>query len=128
MLTSPDKQASNGTLAWPSEGVRRIPYAVYSDPEVYEQEQRRIFRGPIWHFLGLEAQIPEPGCFITVQLGNTPVIMVRDRDGEVRAMINRCSHKGTPLAIVPFGKVCDRVGSSFTTVMAPPAWVGVRFS
>jgi phenylpropionate dioxygenase-like ring-hydroxylating dioxygenase large terminal subunit len=107
MLTSPDKQvgASNGALAWPSEGVRRIPYVVYSDPEVYEQEQRRIFRGSIWHFLGLEAQIPEPGCFITVQLGNTPVIMVRDRDGEVRAMINRCSHKGTPLAILPFGKV-----------------------
>ncbi len=107
MLTSPDKQigTSNRVLSWPREGVRRIPYAVYSEPEVYEQEQQRIFRGPIWHFLGLEAQVPEPGCFITVQFGNTPVIMVRDRDGDVRAMINRCSHKGTPLAIVPSGKV-----------------------
>jgi anthranilate 1,2-dioxygenase large subunit/terephthalate 1,2-dioxygenase oxygenase component alpha subunit len=107
MLTSPDKQIgnSNRVLSWPREGVRRIPYAVYSDPEVYEQEQQRIFRGPIWHFLGLEAQVPEPGCFITVQFGDTPVIMVRDRDGDVRAMINRCSHKGTPLAIVPSGKV-----------------------
>jgi anthranilate 1,2-dioxygenase large subunit/terephthalate 1,2-dioxygenase oxygenase component alpha subunit len=107
MLTSPDNQigTSNRVLSWPREGVRRIPYAVYSEPEVYEQEQQRIFRGPIWHFLGLEAQVPEPGCFITVQFGNTPVIMVRDRDGDVRAMINRCSHKGTPLAIVPSGKV-----------------------
>jgi phenylpropionate dioxygenase-like ring-hydroxylating dioxygenase large terminal subunit len=107
MLTHPDRafDDSRRILSWPSEGVRRVPFAVYSDPDIYEEEQRRIFRGPIWHFLGLEAQIPEAGRFITVQLGNTPVIMLRDRHSEVRALVNRCSHKGTPLAIVPSGKV-----------------------
>ena len=103
MLTSPDKQigTSNRVLSWPREGVRRIPYAVYSDPEVYEQEQRCIFRGPIWHFLGLEAQVPEPGCFITVQFGNTPVIMVRDRDGDVRANAarDRSVRQGRPVHV-----------------------------
>jgi phenylpropionate dioxygenase-like ring-hydroxylating dioxygenase large terminal subunit len=90
---------------WPAEGVRRIPYVVYSDEQVYQEEQKRIFRGPIWHFLGLEAQIPDAGCFVVAQVGDTPVIVVRGQDGEVRAMVNRCSHKGTPLAITPYGKV-----------------------
>ena len=92
-------------VTWPAEGVRRIPYAVYSEPAVFEQEQQAIFRGPIWHFLGLEAQIPEPGCFVTVQVGTTPVILVRDRNGEIGALVNRCSHKGTPLVFVPSGKL-----------------------
>jgi phenylpropionate dioxygenase-like ring-hydroxylating dioxygenase large terminal subunit len=93
------------TITWPAEGVRRVPYAVYSDEAIFKQEQDAIFRGPIWHFLGLEAQIPEPGCFVLAQVGETPVIVVRDRDGDVRALVNRCSHKGTPLAFVPDGKV-----------------------
>ena len=43
-------------IQWPDEGVRRIPFAVYSDQKVFEAEQQAIFRGPIWHFLGLEAE------------------------------------------------------------------------
>ena len=93
------------SVTWPEEGVRRIPFAVYSDPEVFKHEQEAIFRGPIWHFLGLEVQIPDPGCYVLAQVGETPVIVVRGNDGEVSAMVNRCSHKGTPLAFVPSGKV-----------------------
>ena len=92
-------------VRWPPEGVRRIPYAVYSEADVYAAEQARIFRGPIWHFVGVEAQIPEPGSFVTAQIGETPVIVVRQRDGGVCVVVNRCSHKGTPLAFVPRGKV-----------------------
>ncbi|PZP25859.1 aromatic ring-hydroxylating oxygenase subunit alpha [Pseudomonas kuykendallii] len=91
-------------VTWPEEGVRRIPYAVYSEPEVFEYEQKAIFRGPIWHFLGLEVQIPEAGCYVTAQVGETPVIVVRNDEGEVQAMVNRCSHKGTPLVYTPQGK------------------------
>ena len=98
---SPAAPSIAPSVSWPAEGVRRVPFAVYSDPAVYEQEQQAIFRGPIWHFLGLEAQIPEPGCFILAQVGETPVILVRDRQGDIRAMVNRCAHKGTPLAFVP---------------------------
>ena len=93
------------SITWPAEGVRRVPYAVYSDEAIFKREQDAIFRGPIWHFLGLEAQIPEAGCFVLAQVGETPVILVRDRDDGIRALVNRCSHKGTPLAFVPYGKV-----------------------
>jgi anthranilate 1,2-dioxygenase large subunit/terephthalate 1,2-dioxygenase oxygenase component alpha subunit len=92
-------------VRWPEEGVRRIPFAVYSTPEVFEQEQKAIFRGPIWHFLGLEAQIPQNGCYVLAQVGESPVIVVRDADGSVKAMVNRCSHKGTPLVYTPQGQL-----------------------
>ena len=40
---------------WPTEGNTRVPYWVYSDSAIYAQEQERIFRGPSWSFLCLEA-------------------------------------------------------------------------
>lgn len=94
-----------GRVAWPAEGAARVPYVVYSDPEVYELEQQRIFRGPLWHFLGMEAQLPESGSFITTQIGDTPIIVLRDENGEIGALVNRCAHKGTPLVFVPSGKL-----------------------
>ena len=92
-------------VTWPEGGVTRIPYAVYSDPDIYALEQRRIFRGPIWHYLGMEVQIEAPGSYMLAQVGDTPVILLRDHEGEVRALVNRCSHKGTPLLYEPRGTV-----------------------
>src|SRR5690348_10397503 len=40
---------------WPAEGATRVPYWVYQDAEVYAEEQRRIFHGPTWNYLCLEA-------------------------------------------------------------------------
>ena len=48
---------------WPPEGLGRVPYWVYSDPEVYALEQTRIFSGPYWNYVALEAEIPKPGDF-----------------------------------------------------------------
>src|SRR5712691_2495071 len=45
--------------AWPVEGATRVPYWVYQDAEVYAEEQRRIFRGPTWNYLCLEAELPD---------------------------------------------------------------------
>ena len=45
---------------WPAEGLVRVPYWVYSDRDTYEEEQARIFRGPTWSFLCLEAELPDP--------------------------------------------------------------------
>ena len=43
---------------WPAAGLTRVPYWVYSDPGIYAEEQARIFRGPTWNFLCLEAELP----------------------------------------------------------------------
>src|SRR5271170_2348781 len=91
-------------LEWPSAGVTRAPYRVMSDPEIYAKEQERIFRGPVWNYLCLEAEIPEPGCYRTTFVGETPIIVTRDQDGKINALINRCAHKGALLCVEACGK------------------------
>ena len=81
-------------LAWPEHGVTRVPYRVYDDPQIYEREQARLFRGPAWHYLGLDCEIPKPGDYKLNYVGDTPVILTRDEHGEVHAMVNRCAHRG----------------------------------
>jgi hypothetical protein len=39
---------SPSAVAWPAEGVARVPYPVFFDPAIYELEQERLFRGPVW--------------------------------------------------------------------------------
>ena len=84
---------------WPAEDVTRAPCRVMSDPEIYAQEQTRIFRGPTWSYLCLEAELPEAGSFRTTWVGDTPVLVTRDRDGGIYALVNRCAHKGAMLCV-----------------------------
>jgi anthranilate 1,2-dioxygenase large subunit len=79
---------------WPALDYSRIPYRLYHDAEVYEREQERIFRGPVWSFLGFEAEIPNRGDFRTTWVGDTPVVVNRDEGGALRAFVNRCAHRG----------------------------------
>jgi phenylpropionate dioxygenase-like ring-hydroxylating dioxygenase large terminal subunit len=81
-------------LVWPEPGVTRIPYRLYADQEILALEQQRIFRGPVWNFLCLEIDIPKPGDFKTSTVGEVPVVITRDEDGAIHAMVNRCAHKG----------------------------------
>lgn len=80
--------------SFPAADCSRIPYGMYRDPEIYALEQERIFRGPVWSYLALEAEIPEPGDFRVVEVGDTPVIVNRARDGTIHALVNRCAHRG----------------------------------
>jgi anthranilate 1,2-dioxygenase large subunit len=91
-------------LEWPPEGITRTPYRVMSDPEIYRSEQERIFRGPVWNYLCLEAEIPGPGTFRTTYIGDTPLIVTRDKEGAIHALVNRCAHKGAMLCLEASGK------------------------
>lgn len=94
-MTEAALRNSTGSFAWPEEGVTRVPYSLYTDPEIYTREHERLFRGPIWNFLCLEIDIPNPGDFKTSFVGEIPVVVTRDQNGEVHAMVNRCAHKGS---------------------------------
>jgi len=81
-------------FVWPEGGISKVPYRLFSDPEIYALEQKRIFHGPVWNFLCLELDIKNPGDFKLSSVGETPVVVTRDKEGKVHAMVNRCAHKG----------------------------------
>src|SRR5271163_3396664 len=74
---------------WPAEGLTRVPYWLYTDRDIYAQEQERIFRGDTWTFLCLEAELPKPNSFRLSNLGDMPVLVTRDKDGANHAFENR---------------------------------------
>ena len=75
-----------------------MPYWVYQDEANYKREQERLFGGATWNFLCLEADIPDKGDYRTTFVGDMPVVVVRDADGEIYAFENRCAHRGALIA------------------------------
>ena len=66
---------------------------IYSDPAIFEREMEQIF-GRAWLFLCHESQIPEPGDFFAAVMGRDNVLVVRQKNGSIRAMLNTCAHRG----------------------------------
>ncbi|MFT5132687.1 MAG: anthranilate 1,2-dioxygenase large subunit [Gammaproteobacteria bacterium] len=82
-------------MHWPEDQEAcHVPYQVFTDQNIYDLEQQRIFRGDNWSFVGLAAEIPKGGDFKATYIGDTPVIVTRDQDGKIHVMPNRCSHRG----------------------------------
>ena len=82
------------SVKWSRKDYSRIPYWLYHDTDVYKEEQELIFRGATWAYLCFEAEIPNPGDYKTTWVGATPILVNRDRSGDIHAMVNRCSHRG----------------------------------
>lgn len=91
--------------ALPAGQLTRVPFWVYQDAEIYRREQRRIYRGPTWNYLCLDTEIPNAGDYRTTFVGEMPVVVVRDSDGEIYAFENRCAHRGALLALENEGNV-----------------------
>jgi anthranilate 1,2-dioxygenase large subunit len=85
-------------LAWP-EGLTRVPYWAFQREDIYRAEQERIFHGRCWNYLCLEVELAKPGDFRTTFIGDTPIIVTRDTNGEVCAFENRCAHRGALICL-----------------------------
>ncbi len=92
---------------WPREGIARVPYWAYSDPEIYRREQSRIFCGKSWAYVALEAEIAKPGDFKRTFVGDKPVVVARDGDGGVNVFENRCAHRGVQFCQQHLGNVSE---------------------
>jgi Rieske 2Fe-2S family protein len=71
---------------------RSLPWAWYADPDVLRREGERIF-ARAWQYAGHTGQIGETGFFAS-SAGQIPVVVTRARDGELRAFLNVCRHRG----------------------------------
>jgi phenylpropionate dioxygenase-like ring-hydroxylating dioxygenase large terminal subunit len=76
---------------------RTLPWSWYSDAEILRLEHERIFRGA-WQYVGHLGQVAEPGSFFAGRAGEVPGVVTRARDGELRAFLNVCRHRGSVVA------------------------------
>jgi salicylate 5-hydroxylase large subunit len=90
----PTHQSSASHRKWVTDDQSRVPYWVYTDDDIYQQEQAKIFAGSSWNYLALSAEIPEPGDFKKTTVGDKPIVVNRDKEGELHAFVNRCAHRG----------------------------------
>src|SRR5688500_13207559 len=93
--------------------ARTLPFDWYSDPAVLRLERERIFRRS-WQYAGRADQVSGPGSFFTCEAGDVPVVVVRDREGRLRAFVNVCRHRGS--------LVCEGEGRRETLQCPYHAW------
>jgi phenylpropionate dioxygenase-like ring-hydroxylating dioxygenase large terminal subunit len=97
--------------------VLKLPAKRYYDPEIFAAEVARIFRRvPL--LLAVTAELRNPGDYKTIEAAGVPVLLTRGQDGQVRAFVNSCSHRGTAVATELHGNsrrfVCPYHGWTFT--------------
>ena len=74
----------------------RVHGSVYTSPEIFEREIEQIFEKG-WVYVAHASEVPEPGDYVTRRIGSEPVIVSRGRDGAIRVLANRCTHRGNRL-------------------------------
>ncbi len=79
-----------------------FPQWLIMDPEIYKLEQDKIF-GKTWLFLGHESEIKEPGDYVTRMMADDPIILMKNKKGEIKGFLNSCSHRGTRLCTEDYG-------------------------
>lgn len=80
-----------------------LPADWYTGPHIFAQEKSRIFRRT-WQYIGLAEQVAQPGAFFTCRLADVPLIIIRDEEGELRALVNVCRHRGSEVVLQECGQ------------------------
>ena len=73
------------------------PWGWYSDPDVLGLERERIFRSA-WHYVCHAGRVGPPSSYFACDSGGLPTLVVRDQEGELRAFLNVCRHRGAVIA------------------------------
>ena len=80
----------------------RVHRLAYTDQELFDLEMERIFE-KLWIYIGHESQVKEPGDYYLARVGRQPMMMTRDRKGEIHVLYNRCPHRGAQLCTARSG-------------------------
>ena len=81
----------------PETGHYRVARDIFTDPDL-ELEMKHIWEGN-WIYLAHETQIPNKNDYLTMYMGRQPIFIARNRNGELNAFINACSHRGAMLVV-----------------------------
>lgn len=89
-------EADLALVELPLEQAYTLPADAYTSDEIYQQEVEQIFRRS-WLPVARIDQLPEPGCYLTLELFGQPIMAVHGSDGEFRVMPNVCLHRASPI-------------------------------
>ena len=87
----------NINTIWPTADTAHVPFRVYRDPALYAAEMERIFYGPTWNYVGLECEVRQPGDYRRIHIGEREVLLLRNGDGALTVVENRCAHRGAQI-------------------------------
>src|SRR5690349_9616440 len=76
----------------PLSRARASPPALYNSPAIFELEQERIFKRD-WIAVGLAAEIPNAGDYLTDSIAQQSIVIIRGKDGKIRGLSNVCRHR-----------------------------------
>jgi glycine betaine catabolism A len=71
-----------------------LPQALYNDAVVFDFDMEAIY-GTSWLMAGFEVELPKAGSYLALMIGKWPIILIRDRAGDIRAFHNSCRHRGS---------------------------------
>jgi len=81
----------------------RVHGRLYADPAIYQRELERIWRRG-WVYVGHVSEVPNPNDYVMKSIGPEPIIMTRDRSGQVHLLHNRCPHRGNRVCMTDKGQ------------------------
>lgn len=103
------KNALRGALDDCQDGYS-LPQAFYNDDAIFMADLQAIFQKE-WIFVGPECELPNAGDYVTLTIYDTPIIVLRDHDGVIRAFHNSCRHRGS--------RLCDKTRGHTGRLVCP---------
>ncbi|HEX9894891.1 MAG TPA: aromatic ring-hydroxylating dioxygenase subunit alpha [Gemmatimonadales bacterium] len=97
------------------QGSRTMPQEYYTSPAILAEEAERLFLRQ-WHCVGRVSRFEQPGDWVQRSIAGESIIILRDRQGEIRAFFNVCRHRGT--------RICREASGQFSETIQCPyhAW------
>ncbi|GEO25014.1 hydrogenase [Alicyclobacillus acidoterrestris] len=80
----------------------KLPQWVKYDADIFQMEIDKIF-GTTWNYLGHVSELHEPGSYVTRWIANDPILLTKNKDGEIQAFLNSCTHRGAKLCTTDYG-------------------------
>ena len=85
-----------------------LPQPFYNDARLFALDMQEVFEKE-WLFAGMACEIPAKGNFMTLEIGDNPIVIVRGAEGQIHAFHNVCRHRGSRLCTKDKGKVAKLV-------------------
>jgi choline monooxygenase len=98
---TPESQVANYLTTWRRQAADRansFPAFMYTSDQVYQLERTQFFHKN-WIYVGHISQLDGPGSYFTTSIAETPLLIVCDRQGTLRAFHNVCTHRAAPVAL-----------------------------